>query len=158
VSGPKKPDAIKPIARNRKAFHDFEVIEKIEAGISLKGTEVKSLRAGQVAFNDAHARIKGGEVWLVELHIAPYAHGTYQNHEPKRPRKLLLHRRQIRDIVVQIERLGLTLVPIDLYFKNAKVKVELAVCRGKKKHDKREALKKQQDKRSMDRESKRPSR
>lgn len=154
MTSPKGGTAILPIARNRKAFHDFEILEKVEAGIALLGTEVKSLRSGgAVSFGDAYARMKNGECWLVELHIAPYANaGATMNHEPTRPRKLLLHRREIRKLQEKIERQHLTLVPIDLYFKRGMVKVELGVAKGKKLYDKREALKKKADQRAMARD------
>jgi SsrA-binding protein len=156
MAAPPKADGVKPIAKNKKAFHDYEVLEKLEAGISLVGTEVKSLRqGGAVSFGDAYARGKGGEMWLLDLHIAPYTHGSYMNHEPTRPRKLLLHRREIRKLVAKLEQQRLTLIPLELYFRRGMVKVELGVCRGRKLHDKREALKKKADQRSMDREGRR---
>jgi SsrA-binding protein len=148
-------DAVKLIAKNRKAWHDFEVVEKIEAGLVLQGTEVKSLRAGQVSFTDSYARMKKDEVWLVELHIAPYMAGSINNHEPKRPRKLLLHKREIAKLRVKMETDNMTLVPLEIYFRRGFAKVELGVCKGKKLHDKREALKKKSDRRDMDRFSKR---
>ncbi len=146
-----KPGAIRPVAKNRKAFHDYEVLEKLEAGLVLLGTEVKSLRQGQVAFNDAYAREKQGEMWLVDLHIAAYTHGGYVNHTPLRPRKLLLHRREITKLAQKTDRQGLTLVPLEVYFKDGKAKVELGVCRGRKKGDKREAAREKADKREMER-------
>ena len=158
MTNPKKkdaPDAVKLIAKNRKAWHDFEVVEKVEAGLVLKGTEVKSLRAGQVSFTDSYARMKQDELWLVELHIAPYMAGTVNNHEPKRPRKLLLHRREITKLRVKLETDNMTLVPLEIYFRRGFAKVELGVCKGKKAHDKRDALKKKADKREMDRFKKR---
>ena len=149
-------DAIKLIAKNKKAFHDYEILEKVEAGISLLGTEVKSLRqGGAVNFGDAYARMKQGECWLVDLHIAPYVNAALAIHEPTRPRKLLLHKREIRKLGEKIERQGLTLVPIDLYFKRGMVKVQLGVARGKKLYDKRQSLKKKADERSMAREGRR---
>jgi len=158
VTNPKKKDAaeaVKLIAKNRKAWHDFEVVEKVEAGLVLQGTEVKSLRAGQVSFTDSYARMKKDEVWLVELHIAPYMAGSINNHEPKRPRKLLLHKREIAKLRVKMETDNMTLVPLEIYFRRGFAKVELGVCKGKKLHDKREALKKKSDRRDMDRFSKR---
>jgi SsrA-binding protein len=152
---PKKPDAILTIAKNRKAHFNFEVVEKIEAGLALLGTEVKSLRAGQVSFNDAYARTKKGELYLVELHIAPYKCGSITNHEPTRPRKLLLHKRELLRLRQRTEQEGLTIVPLELYFRRGFAKVELGVCKGKKLHDKRESLKKKADKREMDRAQKR---
>ncbi len=141
----------KQIANNRKAFHDYEVLEQVEAGIVLKGTEVKSLRNGEVSFADAHARVKGGEVWLHDLHIAPYANASFENHEPLRKRKLLLHKREIRTLKGKLDRQGLTLVPLELYFRRGFAKVRLGICKGKKKADKRQAMRARQDKRDMDR-------
>ncbi len=151
----KSPSGVKQIARNRKAFHDYEVLEQVEAGLVLLGSEVKSLRQGQVSFQDAHARVKQGEIWLVGLHIAPYTNASWTNHEPTRPRKLLLHRREIRKLQASIDRQGLTLVPLDLYFKNGRAKATLGVCRGRKKHDKRQALRKKADQQAMARERRR---
>lgn len=155
-----KGDAIKPIVRNKKAFHDYEVLEKLEAGVSLLGTEVKSLRqGGSVAFTDAYAKIKDGELWLVDLHIAPYVHAApFMNHDPTRPRKLLVHKREITKLQQKIERQGLTLIPLELYFRRGMVKVELGICRGKKLYDKRETLKKKAAERAMAREGRRGGR
>jgi SsrA-binding protein len=142
--------AKKQIARNRKAFHNFEVLEQVEAGLALVGTEVKSLRAGNVSFNDAYARCKGGEMWLVDLHIAPYSHGNgWSKHDPTRPRKLLLHKREIRKLQEKTERQGLTLVPLDLYFRRGYAKISLGICKGRKRHDKRQVLRDRQDKMDM---------
>lgn len=151
MSKTKPEEGIKPIARNRRAFHDYEVVEQVEAGLVLQGSEVKSLREGQVAFNDAYARHRGEAVWLIGLHIAPYKNASHANHEPLRARKLLLHRREIEKLKQKTERQGLTLVPLDLYFRRGFAKVALGVCRGRKKHDKRQALKERADKRSMER-------
>lgn len=149
----KAPEGIKPIANNRRAFHDYEVLEQLEAGLLLKGSEVKSLRAGQVAFQDAHAKIDAnGEAWLLALHIAPYKDGGYSNHEPDRTRKLLMHRAEIRKLKQKLERQGLTVVPLELYFRRGYAKVKLGICRGRKLHDKREALKKKADRRQAERE------
>jgi SsrA-binding protein len=149
---PKAEPGIKPIARNRRAFHDYEVLEKVEAGLVLQGTEVKSLRAGHVSFGDAHAKLKKGEAWLRDLHITPYEHGSYMNHEANRPRKLLLHKREILKIQQKIERQGLTVIPLELYWKRGYCKVRLGICRGRKRHDKRDALRKKQDQRQMARQ------
>ena len=152
----KAPEGVKPIAKNRRAFHDYEVLEQVEAGLALKGSEVKSLRDGQVSFQDAHARIDAhGEAWLVDLHIAAYTHGGYANHDPARPRKLLLHRAEIKKIKQKLERQGLTMIPLEMYFRRGYAKVKLGVCRGKKLHDKRDALKQRADKRQMEREGRR---
>ena len=126
---------------NRQAYHDYFVDETFEAGIALTGTEVKSIREGKVNLRGAYARIKDGEVWLDGVHIAIYEQGTYMNHDPLRPRKLLLHRREINRLVGRIQAKGLTLVPLKLYFKENHAKVELGLCRGKKLYDKREAIK-----------------
>ena len=147
----KAPDGVKPIANNRRAFHDYEVLEQVAAGLVLQGSEVKSLRNGQVSFADAHARIQNGEAWLVDLHIAAYQHGGYANHVPDRPRKLLLHKREMLKLKQKLERQGLTIVPLELYFRRGYAKVKLGVCRGRKLHDKREALKKAADRRDQDR-------
>ena len=151
-------DGNKLIASNKKAYHDFEVLEKIEAGIVLVGTEVKSMRQqnGAVAFTDAYARVKQGECWLIDLHIAPYSNAVLDGqHAPTRPRKLLLHSREIRKLAEKMDRQGLTIVPLSLYFKRGMVKVELGVAKGKKLYDKRESLRKKEDQRSMAREGRR---
>jgi SsrA-binding protein len=145
----KKDSARKQIARNRKAFHNFEVLEQIEAGLMLQGTEVKSLREGQVSFNDAHAKTKGGEIWLVDMHISPYKNAAWSNHKPTRPRKMLLHKREISRLKDKVERQGLTLVPLDIYFRRGFAKVTLGVCRGRKKHDKRQVMRSRQDAKTM---------
>ncbi|MEZ6187269.1 MAG: SsrA-binding protein SmpB [Planctomycetota bacterium] len=146
-------DGSKLIAKNRKAFHDFELIEQLEAGIVLQGTEVKVLRDGKVSFGDAHVRFKDGEAWLFELHIPEYKHGTWTNHAPTRPRKLLLKKREIGRLQVHMDRKGLAVVPLDLHFRRGYAKVSLGVGRGRKRHDKRDAMRKKQDKRDMDRAS-----
>lgn len=133
--------ARKVLGRNRKARHEYEVLETLEAGIALKGPEVKSLRAGRLAFQDAHARIEGGDVWLYNFHVSPYEPANRANVDPLRPRRLLLHRHEIRRLVGKVEEKGLTLVPLDVYLKRGRVKLTLAVARGRKLHDKREKLK-----------------
>lgn len=135
------------IARNRKARHQFEIFDTFEAGIVLKGPEVKSVRAGNVAFQDAFARIEGGEVWLYNLHISPYEPATRWNEEPDRPRKLLLSRHEIRRLVGRVEEKGLTLVPLDVHFSGGYAKVTLALARGRKLHDKREKLRRESQER-----------
>lgn len=129
------------IAQNRKARHDFHVVETFEAGIALLGTEVKSCRAHDVSLQESYARLLGDELWLVGAHIAPYKQAGRNNHEPRRNRKLLLHKREIRRLAQATEAKGLTLVPLRLYFRRSKVKVELGLCRGKTRGDKRESLK-----------------
>jgi SsrA-binding protein len=128
------------ISVNRQAYHDYFVDETVEAGLALRGTEVKSIRAGHVNLRGAFARVKAGEVWLEGMHIAIYEQGTYMNHDPLRPRKALLHRRQIDRLVTKTQAKGLTLVPTRLYFSHNLVKVEIGLCRGKKLYDKREAI------------------
>ncbi|MDX1646415.1 MAG: SsrA-binding protein SmpB [Longimicrobiales bacterium] len=144
-------DARKVVARNRKARHEYEILETYEAGIELKGPEVKSLREGHVSFQDAFARVDNGEAWLYSLHISPYEQANRYNEDPLRPRKLLLHRRQIEDLAVQTDAKGLTLVPLEIYFKRGYAKILLAVARGKKLHDKRETLKRKQQEREAER-------
>ena len=142
-------DTIKPIARNRKAFHDYEILDKWEAGIALAGTEVKSLRNGEVQMADSYARIDDGEVHLVGLHISPYDKTAHGNHEPTRNRKLLLHRREIRRLTVKVQERGLTLLPLRIYFKRGLAKVELGLARGKRQYDKRQDIKKRDHQRQM---------
>jgi SsrA-binding protein len=135
-------DGIKIICRNKRAFHDYLVSDALECGIALTGTEVKSLRDGTANLEDAYAKIEDGEVWLIGSDIPEYAMGNRMNHKPKRPRKLLLHRSEIEKFAGKASDRGFTLVPLKLYFKEGKAKVELAVARGKQVHDKREAKKK----------------
>jgi SsrA-binding protein len=137
------------VATNRQAYHDYFVDETIEAGIVLTGTEVKSIREGKVNLRGAFARIKEGEVWLENVHIAEYAQGTYMNHAPLRDRKLLMHRREIARLTQRIQAKGQTLVPLKLYFKDNHVKVELGLCRGKKLYDKREAIAERESQREL---------
>lgn len=146
-----RPTGTKPIAENRRARHDYELLERIEAGIVLTGTEVKSLRAGQVQLGHAYADIRGGEVWLVGASIAEYAQGNVANHAPDRDRKLLLHGREIASLVGKVREKGLTLVPTRLYFKDGKVKVELALARGKERVDKRRDIAKRDAARQIER-------
>jgi SsrA-binding protein len=137
------------IARNKRATHDYHVLDRWEAGIVLTGTEVKSLRNGKANLVDAYGIVKDGEIFLLNLHIAPYEQGNMFNHEPTRTRKLLMHRREIRRLIGAVEREGLTLVPLDLYFKGGKAKVTLALGKGKKLHDKRDDLRRRDDEREM---------
>jgi SsrA-binding protein len=137
------------IARNRRARHDFEILDTWEAGIVLTGTEVKALRDGRANLTDGFGYVRDGEVFLLNAHIGAYGHGNVFNHEPTRTRKLLLHKREIRRLIGAVERQGLTLVPLDLYFKNGKVKVRMALARGKQQHDKREDLKKRDAEREI---------
>jgi SsrA-binding protein len=142
---------IKVVARNRRARHDFDLLEKIEAGLVLTGTEVKSLRNGKANLEDAYAEVDRGEVWLLGCDIPEYVQANRMNHTPKRPRKLLLHRREIGKLENKTNEKGITLVPLSLYFKKGIAKVELCVARGRKTFDKREAIKKQDVKRDIDR-------
>jgi SsrA-binding protein len=129
------------VARNPKATHDYHILETWESGIVLTGTEVKSLRGGKASIKEAYARVRNGEVFLEGMNITPYEQGNRYNHDPVRSRKLLMHRREIEKLIGAVEQRGLALVPLELYFKNGKVKVALALGRGKKQHDKREDLK-----------------
>ncbi len=138
-----------PIAKNKRARHDYHILETWEAGLVLTGTEVKSLRDGKAQLVDAYGIVKDGEVYLLNLHISPYKQGSYNNHEPTRTRKLLLHKRQIRRLIGAVEREGLTLVPLDLYFTHGVAKVTLALGKGKKLHDKRETAKARDAEREM---------
>lgn len=137
------------VCRNRRALHEYEVFDTLECGIVLKGTEVKSLREGQSSLEEAYARIDAGEVWLIGSDIPEYSMGNKLNHKPKRPRKLLLHRSEIGKFAGKASQQGFTLVPLRIYFKDGRAKVELAVARGKKAFDKREAQKKKEAKREI---------
>jgi SsrA-binding protein len=141
--------SIKVIATNRKARHDYEIIETIEAGIVLTGTEIKSVREGQVSLKEGFAIIKTNEVWLMDVHIAPYSHGHRDNPDPRRPRKLLLHRREIARIQGKLAEKGWTMIPLRMYLKNNRAKVELALVRGKKKYDKRRDIAKRDAERDV---------
>ena len=132
----------KVITKNRKAFHDYFIEETYEAGIVLKGTEIKSIRAGKVNLKDSFAKIKDGEVFLMNMHVSPYEQGNRFNHDPTRTRKLLLHRKEINKLIGKTKESGFSLIPLKLYLKNGYCKVELALAKGKKKYDKREELKK----------------
>jgi len=142
---------IKTISLNRKACHDYEIQESVEAGIALTGTEVKSIRAGQVNIRDAYAHPQGPELWLFNAHIARYEGGNRYNHEPTRPRKLLLHRRQIDELAGKVTQKGFTIVPLKLYLKNGIAKVELGLAKGKRLYDKRQSLARREAEREMER-------
>jgi SsrA-binding protein len=146
-----KPDesAETVIADNRKAFHDYHILETFEAGIALLGTEVKGIREGRANLRDSYAQVEKGEVWLYNVHINPYSHRGYVDHDPKRRRRLLLHKYEIRKLIGKTVEKGLTLVPTKLYFKGGKVKVSLALAKGKQAHDKRETIRR----REVDRET-----
>ena len=141
--------AQKLVAENRKALHDYHILETFEAGVVLQGTEVKSIREGRVNLRDSFARVEAGEVFVYNIHISPYSNRGYADHEPTRRRKLLLHRQEIRKLIGKTVERGMTLVPLRLYFKGGKVKLAISLARGKQAHDKREAIRK----REVDRET-----
>lgn len=143
--------SIKLVTQNRKARHDYHILDRWEAGIVLKGTEVKSLRAGKANLKDSYARIEKGEVILYQFHISPYEKGSYSNHPPLRPRKLLLHKKEIRRLKGRVEEKGLTLVPLKVYFKNGIAKLELALARGKKTYDRRADIARRDSDRDVER-------
>jgi SsrA-binding protein len=143
--------SIKIIANNKKAYHEYFVDEVFEAGLALQGTEVKSIRLGQVSIKEAYCRIRNGEVFVDNMNISPYEQGNRENHEPLRARKLLLHSYEIEKLIKKVNEKGLTLVPTKIYFKNSRAKLEIGVCRGKKLYDKRETLKRQQSDREASR-------
>jgi SsrA-binding protein len=144
----------KVVATNRKASFEYFLLEKFEAGLSLQGSEIKSIRAGQVSIVEAYVDIEGGEeAWLVEAHIAPYAQANRFNHDPKRKRRLLLHKKQIREIWNQVRQKGMTVVPTRIYLKDGRAKIEIALARGKKAYDKRESIAKRDRERGAERES-----
>jgi len=147
---------IKVISHNRKAFHDYSISETIEAGLVLSGTEIKSIRAGKVNIRDAYARPDNNEMWLLNSHVSHYDKGNRFNHEPMRPRKLLLHKRQIRQLTSKVMEKGLTLVPLKLYIKDGVAKIELGLAKGKKLYDKRQSITKRDSDRQMARSLKTP--
>jgi SsrA-binding protein len=135
------------VARNRRAHHDFELLDRFEAGIALLGPEVKSLRTGQVSIAEAYAAFRDGELYVVDMHIPEYAHRGYAVHEPRRPRKLLLHRRELRRLEAAVTRRGLTLVPLAVYFLRGRAKLEVALARGRRRHDKRDRVRREEARR-----------
>jgi len=141
----------KILAENRKARYEYHIEDTFEAGIVLKGTEVKSLRQGRVNLKDAYANIKNGEIWVHQMHIGTYPFAYYGNHEPLRPRKLLLHKREIHKLFGRVNEQGRTLIPLRIYFKGGKVKLALALASGKRKYDKRDAIRRRDEKRELDR-------
>jgi len=149
--GKKEDEGIKIVCQNRKAFHDFDIVETIEAGIALTGTEVKALREGRANLKDSYAKVKRGEMFLYGMHISPYRSWGFSNHDPERPRKLLLHKREILKFGGKTQEKGFSIVPTKVYFRKGKAKVELALVRGRKLHDKREAIKRREEAREMDR-------
>ena len=138
------------IATNRRARHEYEILETVEAGLVLRGTEVKALREGQVTFKDSYATVRQSEMWLLGCHIPPYSHGTDANHDPERDRKLLLHRKEITRLLGKVAERGLTMVPLKLYFKGGRAKIEIGLARGKKLHDKRATLRERESRREID--------
>lgn len=146
-----KGDGFKSLASNRKAYHDYFIEDTFEAGIVLTGTEIKSVRAGQVNLRDSYATIKDGELWLMNTHIAAYRGGSYFNHEPRRERKLLMHRREINRLSAKVQEKGLTLIPLRVYLKNNRAKVEIGLARGKKQYDKRDSLREKDSRREVER-------
>ena len=142
---------VKKIADNRKAFHEYFVLERFEAGIELAGTEVKSIRAGQVNLKDCFCTVKDGELFVRGMHISPYEHGNIFNRDPVRPRRLLMHKREIQKLQARVMQDGVALIPLSLYFKDSRVKVELGLCKGKKLHDKRESDAERESRREIDR-------
>jgi len=153
-----KDEDIKVIATNRRARHEYAIEQTFEAGIALQGTEVKSLRMGHIDFSDGYAAVRGNEIFLIGVNIPPYVHGTHYNHEPKRERKLLMHKSEIQKLAIKVLERGYTVVPLRLYFRAGKAKVELGLAKGKRAHDKRRQIKErdmERDLRSVERISKR---
>ncbi len=149
-----EPNNIKVVARNRKAFHDYFIEDRYEAGIALKGTEIKSVRAGHVSLREGYITPRNGELWLTDVHIAPYDRAGLWTHDPTRPRKLLLHRREIDRLISVVQQRGYTLVPLRMYIRGKYAKVEVGVAKGKRQYDKREAIAARDQKRRMRRELK----
>jgi SsrA-binding protein len=149
---PKKKEAREPVVDNRRARFEYEWLERFEAGVVLTGTEIKSVRSGQISIGEAYARVRDGEVWLLGMHIPPYKEGSFSNVDPNRPRKLLLHREQIERLASKTAEKGYTLIPTRLYFKHGRVKIDIALARGKKLWDKRRETKERDAARDMARE------
>ncbi|MCJ7584873.1 MAG: SsrA-binding protein SmpB [Anaerolineales bacterium] len=146
---------IKVVATNRKARFEYFLLEHYEAGLALQGSEIKSIRAGQVSLAEAYVRVEGRQAWLMEAHIAPYAQANRYNHDPKRPRRLLLHRKELRDLWDAVRQKGVTIVPTRVYLKEGRAKLEIAIAKGKKLHDKRQALAQREAEREMERQMQR---
>jgi SsrA-binding protein len=144
-------EPVKIVAVNRRATHDYFIDDRVEAGIVLTGTEIKSIRAGRVNLREGYARITGGEAWLINVHIAPYEQGNRYNHEPLRERKLLLHRDEINGLIGKVKQRGYTLIPLQLYLKRGRAKIELGLGRGKREYDKRESISKREAQREIER-------
>lgn len=144
--------SVKVVATNRKARHEYFILDQMEAGLVLQGSEIKSIRAGKISLAEAYVRIDNGEeAWLVEAHIAPYDQASYNNHEPRRPRKLLLHKSQIRDLWDDIRQKGVTVIPLRVYLKDGRAKVEIALAKGKKQYDKRQEIARRDMEREIER-------
>jgi len=147
------PENVKVVANNRKAGFEYFLFERFEAGLALKGSEIKSIRAGQISLAESYIRVDENQAWLIEAHIAPYVQANRFNHDPKRPRRLLLHSKEIREMWDAVRQKGITIVPIRVYLKNGRAKLEIAIAKGKKLHDKREAIARRDAEREMDREA-----
>jgi len=147
----KTPAHERPLATNRKASHDYFLLDRFEAGLVLRGPEIKSIRAGQMSLQEAYVRLEMGEAWLVNAHIAPYNPASRENHDPRRPRKLLLHRKEISRLLDQMRQRGFTIVPTRVYLKDGRAKLEIALARGKKQYDKRQAMATRDARREMER-------
>ncbi|MBX9667459.1 MAG: SsrA-binding protein SmpB [Candidatus Obscuribacterales bacterium] len=151
TKGSNKKETPKVITDNRRARHEYEILDVLECGIALVGTEVKSMRQGLANLQDSHARIENGEVWLYNCHVSPYDHGNRFNHDPDRKRRLLLHKAEIRKLKAKVQEKGLSLIPLKLYFNHNRAKVALALCRGKKIYDKRDSISKRDSQRQLER-------
>jgi SsrA-binding protein len=143
---------VKVVATNRKAHHEYFILETYEAGIALQGSEIKSIRAGQISLAEAYVQLDGQEAWLVDAHVAPYSHAGIFNHEPRRPRRLLLHRAEIRKLFDEVRQKGITVIPLRVYLKEGRAKVEIATAKGKKLYDKRQAIARRDAEREVDRQ------
>lgn len=144
-------DGIKVLAKNKKASHEYFIEQRYEAGLALQGTEVKSIRAGQVSMTEAYITIRSGEAWLEGMHISPYEQGNRANHDPLRPRKLLLHKKEISKLYTGVQQLGYTIIPLNIHLSKGRIKLDLALAKGKKLYDKRESLKRKEDERAAER-------
>jgi len=149
------PENVKVVATNRKAGFEYFLFERFEAGLALKGSEIKSIRAGQISLAESYIRVDENQAWLIEAHIAPYLQANRFNHDPKRPRRLLLHGKEIREMWDAVRQKGVTIVPIRVYLKNGRAKLEIAIAKGKELHDKRDAIARRDAEREMERESNR---
>jgi SsrA-binding protein len=145
------PSGDRVVTQNRRAYHDYFIDETVEAGLALTGSEIKSIREGKVTIGEAYVRVNNGELWLIGANVTPYSHGAYANHDPGRPRKLLVHRRQIEELQEATERKGMTLVPLRIRLRNGRAKIDVGVARGKKLYDKRQAVAERDAKRSIER-------